>query len=400
MNIKIILLYVDDKVLIKICIKTKSNFAAYCKIRFCPLSPVFMEKIFCIFRALYALWAYRAHKTRLPYPPLILMVEPTSFCNLKCMMCPNADLEKNTLRHMEWDTFTKIVDEAKDFVYSIGLVFRGEPFLHPQLFDMVDYIAQYGIITQVHTNGTLFTPKTIDRLLHSKLDYLSISFDGHNKKSYEKFRKNANFQETVDGINLFLKTRGPRKKPYTILQTLLLDNEYINGFDKLHDFYYSTFEHQFIDEFALKLPTTWAKHFHGTRTFMTKEISDTTVPCSYLWAMLTILADGTITPCCTDFFGDRDYPFGNIDTISLLEVWNSEKVVKFRESMIHGDYLSLKKNCKGCDAIHCRPIWGLPIGLRRAISLSFVFLFGFAFEKFVKRILSITHKRFTFRVGN
>lgn len=313
-------------------------------------------------------------------------------------MCPNADLDPASKQHLDWETFTKVVDEAKEFVYSIGLVFRGEPLLHPRIFDMVDYIAQYDIITQIHTNGTLFTPKVIHRLLRSKLAYLSISFDGLDKASYESFRKNANFEKTVKGINLFLHAKGHKKTPYTVLQTLLLDKEYPGILDEVYRFYSATFALQFLDEFSLKLPTTWASHFYGSHKFLTKSISETPIPCSYLWAMLTILADGTITPCCTDFFGDQDYPLGNIQRATLLKVWNSERMIALRKSMISGEFLSFKKHCKGCDAIYCQPILGLPIGLRRAISLSFVPLLGFRFERYLKKFLSKMSKNFTFRI--
>ncbi len=48
-------------------------------------------------------------------------------------MCPNKDLTKEQKGFMDFDLFKKIVDEAKDFVFDVHLLHRGESLLHPRL---------------------------------------------------------------------------------------------------------------------------------------------------------------------------------------------------------------------------------------------------------------------------
>ena len=58
---------------------------------------------------------YTRKATRLPYLPIRLWVELSSHCNYRCIMCPNKDLFPKDKGHMDFDLYTKIIDEAKDF---------------------------------------------------------------------------------------------------------------------------------------------------------------------------------------------------------------------------------------------------------------------------------------------
>ena len=98
---------------------------------------------------------YKKKKAVLPYLPIRLWIEPTSFCNLKCVMCPNKDLDAKDKGRMTFELFRKIVDEAKNFIHEANLIHRGESLLHPEFFEMVRYAADAGIVTKLHTNGTL-----------------------------------------------------------------------------------------------------------------------------------------------------------------------------------------------------------------------------------------------------
>ena len=103
---------------------------------------------------LQAAWHYlRGHEV-LPYLPIRLWVEPTSYCNLRCVMCPQSFPRAHAKGYMDWDLFRKIIDEAAEFVYDINLHHTGESTLHKRLPDMIAYARQAGIYTRLHSNGT------------------------------------------------------------------------------------------------------------------------------------------------------------------------------------------------------------------------------------------------------
>jgi len=60
--------------------------------------------------------------------------------------------------------------------------------LHPQLFEIIEYVASRGIELYVTTNGTLLTDENIKKILNSKLKRITISLDRADE-IYEKIRK-------------------------------------------------------------------------------------------------------------------------------------------------------------------------------------------------------------------
>src|SRR3989338_638051 len=183
-----------------------------------------INKLFCFANVLRH---YKLGSKRLPYGPLRLWVEPTSFCNLKCPMCTSKDVPEEKIGYMDWDLYKKIIDEAKDFVYDINLFMGGESLFHKRLPEMIAYAKANGIRTRLSTNATVLTKDKREALLDAGLDFIIFSFDGYEKEVYEKIRVNANFEKTLGNIKAFLeekKRRGSRK-PYVVFQMI----EFLNN---------------------------------------------------------------------------------------------------------------------------------------------------------------------------
>ena len=141
--------------------------------------------------------SYRKKRARLEYLPVRLWVEPTSVCNLRCVMCPNKDLPREQKGFMDFALFQKIIDEAKDFIFDVHLLHRGESLLHPDFFKMVRYAHDAGIATRFHTNGTLLDEDKARRLIEAGLDQFAFSFDGFRRRNLRidpdqrRFRKDG-----------------------------------------------------------------------------------------------------------------------------------------------------------------------------------------------------------------
>ena len=139
--------------------------------------------------------------------PVRIWVEPTSYCNLKCIMCPNKDLPKEQKGFMEWTLYKKIIDEAAQSIFDIHLLHRGESLLHPDFFKMARYAHEKGLTVKFHTNGTLLNEEKSYQLIKSGIDQFSFSFDGYKKETYEKIRVGADFDKTVQNIIQFLEIK-------------------------------------------------------------------------------------------------------------------------------------------------------------------------------------------------
>lgn len=304
-------------------------------------------------RVLQIFLGYKRKKTRLNYLPVRLWIEPTSVCNLRCIMCPNKDLEKSQKGFMEFDLFRKIVDEARGFVFDVHLLHRGESLLHPDFFKMVRYAHEAGIITRFHTNGTLVDEEKSVQLIESGLDQFAFSFDGFDQETYEKIRVNASFDKTVGNIIRFLeiKKRLGDRKPYTIVELIHFPELFEDGGrTKLQEFK-NRFRGLPLDKLVVKELHNWAGDFGTARKGTTYS------PCTFLWHALIIFWDGSVLPCTQDFFGH--YSLGNVKDSSIAEIWNNERMIALREKIIRGDIGDLAA-CSQCDRLWRKQILGIP----------------------------------------
>ena len=70
---------------------------------------------------------------------------------------------------MDAYTFQKLITDVKDFALIFYFNFAGEPFLNPQLFQMVNEASANDIFTMVDTNATLLSDRRIHEILASQL---------------------------------------------------------------------------------------------------------------------------------------------------------------------------------------------------------------------------------------
>src|SRR5947199_1620778 len=85
--------------------------------------------------------------------PARLIIESTSVCNLKCIMCPYPIMGRKN-QHMSFDLYRKIIEEAAGTVEFVWLHLFGEPLLNPNIYKMIDLAENAGIRTGLSTNAT------------------------------------------------------------------------------------------------------------------------------------------------------------------------------------------------------------------------------------------------------
>ena len=83
---------------------------------------------------------------------------------------------------------------------------------------MIKYAKEYGIGTEIISNGSLLNEKNINFLLDNKLSKLTIIIDGSSKKTFEKIRIKSNFETVINNAKLFSNLT---KKKYLDLSFLL-----------------------------------------------------------------------------------------------------------------------------------------------------------------------------------
>ncbi len=100
-------------------------------------------------------------------------------------------MHKNEPKSISLEDAKKILDFLSENKFLVAYFTGGEPTLHPNLFEIVRYANELGLITSVTTNGT--NPNKIKEL-NKFLYVLSVSLDHWNPEICEKIRGFKNIQ--------------------------------------------------------------------------------------------------------------------------------------------------------------------------------------------------------------
>ncbi len=106
--------------------------------------------------------------------PILAHIIPTRRCNLACGYCNEFDGVSQPVPTAE---MLRRIDLLAALGTTVVTISGGEPFLHPDLDELIGRIRRRGMMATVITNGYLLTPERIARLNRAGLDQMEISID-------------------------------------------------------------------------------------------------------------------------------------------------------------------------------------------------------------------------------
>ena len=146
------------------------------------------------------------HKRRLKrgeYFPPFLYVSIINSCNLRCQGCWVDVAAKQEI--LDLDAMNKLINDAKAMGNVFFGIVGGEPFMHPQLFEILE--AHPDCYFQVFTNGQFITDEKAKRL--RKLGNVTplISVEGSEIVSDERRGRPDVFNKTLEGVQNCLNNK-------------------------------------------------------------------------------------------------------------------------------------------------------------------------------------------------
>src|SRR5262245_43354188 len=147
-----------------------------------------------------------AHKRRLRkgqfFPPF-LYVSIINSCNLRCQGCwVDVAAKQQTIGP---EAFARLVAEAKEMGNVFFGIVGGEPFMHPQLLDMLE--SHPDCYFQIFTNGQFITDEKARRLRRMGNVTPLISVEGTEIVSDERRGRSGVLSKTMEGLHSCLKNR-------------------------------------------------------------------------------------------------------------------------------------------------------------------------------------------------
>ncbi len=158
-------------------------------------------------------------------------LEITSKCNLRCSYCYYFDNPSQEYTDLPLDQWLSFIDELGECGIMTVTLCGGEPFIRPDLKEIIAHIVRNRMRFTILTNGTLLTDDWGTFLAETgRCDIVQISLDGSKPEIHDSCRGAGSFSQAVAGIRIMQR----HKVPVTVRLTIHRHN--VHDLDKAAQF--------------------------------------------------------------------------------------------------------------------------------------------------------------------
>lgn len=323
-------------------------------------------------------WAY--------YGPRVVQIDVTNRCNNNCLYCwARSPLLKERAASCEWRNYEIPFNVVKDLIDDLAFLGTerihlsggGEPFMHPRIMDIIEYIKNKNMKCEITTNFTLVDKKKSLQLIELGVDFVSVSLWAGNAKTYTDLHPNQSedtFLNIVDTLKWIAEYKQKNKKNNFMIricnviskinykeienmidlteevganmylfqvmdailgytdnlllseaqsQELIEDIKQLEGKMSRLQMQYNICVSE-LNEFVRRVSSKYAsKGCYDQEERANK-------PCYAGWFFSRITAEGNVNFCLkTD-----EYPISNLFKARFKDIWNSKKYADFRNQML------------------------------------------------------------------
>lgn len=290
--------------------------------------------------------------------PLHASINIISKCNMNCIYCYAQPFNNEMIPLNKLIELVEYLHHGGVFIIIIG---GGEPFLHPNIFDFLEYVTQHQISIALVTNGTLLDKpkmKQLANIMHNNSFLnIQISLDSIDEKINEITRGNTkdciynidylcslgvdlqiasvinkfNMEKMEELINYFY----PRVNRYHFMnimptpKALECFSHIIPNKKDLSEFWHKKI-FDIKQRFGEDLQLSAVRDMEDKKK--TKDYNESCYAegCLAGTTFIDIDANLDVIPCnCA-----RSFVIGNLKRNSLVEIWNSKEIKKIRNITI------------------------------------------------------------------
>ncbi len=271
--------------------------------------------------------------------PLNVAVEPSTYCNLNCIMCNNNELtrDKGNLNIL---LYKKIVDEiAKESPNTrLWLDFYGEPLIVKyKLYYMIDYAKKKGLNNiNINSNGLLMDEEMAEMLLDSGVSYLSFDCDGFSKECYERIRVNGDRDIFYRNVEYILRRKKELGLDKPIIEVKIIEmDENKEEVQQVMDYWKERGAWT-----ACRRKGSWKGEGFDDDISKEKRIA-----CGHAVGQLVFTWDGYAVNC--GFDGLAAHTYGNVCNESIKAIWNRRNELLVKPHLEH-QFDAVPELCRNC----------------------------------------------------
>jgi MoaA/NifB/PqqE/SkfB family radical SAM enzyme len=232
----------------------------------------------------------------------------------------------------------KMVDEVREYgrgcTQYIRYTSNGEPLVHPQIYDMLDYAVRYsGVFVTLTTNGTILNEKRVEKLLASGLHLVDVSIDAFTPETYAKVRVNGKLEVTRGNVIRILEMKRRANAGTRIIVSFVeqpLNSHEGEAFEKY-------WKDQGVDYVVMRRLHSAAGGVATIAQSMRNEQShELRYPCLYPWERILLNPRGELAFC------PQDWVHGSVIAdycrTTIREVWQSKEYQELRKAHLMNNF--------------------------------------------------------------
>ncbi|HYY56361.1 MAG TPA: radical SAM protein [Pyrinomonadaceae bacterium] len=316
-------------------------------------------------------YGLRAGAVEFPMMVVISIIYP---CNFGCPNCPytdgNSELRKFYHEHhgdlLPVKLWEKMADECGEYGAWMRCTGGGEPMLHPQMVEMIEYAKRKGARVWLNTNGSMFGPtpthrEKLQRVISAGIDLIEFSMDAGDPEVYAKVRPPRGglakppeewWGRQVGNIRAALEWRKQVKSTTRVVVSIIRQEIIEDRLKEATDFWLNdvgvdeVITRKFLtwdDNTVIKLEKALDKHLYAHLPTEKKE------PCVWPFERLNVDTLGRIALCGQDISFRTATQFPNVNDVTIKEIWQGETFNWYRRMHLEGRGAEAWP-CRGCSA--------------------------------------------------
>ena len=275
-----------------------------------------------------------------------MIVEPSGKCNLACTFC---DLHSGRVEGTERlkglmteETFARIVDQLAEMPFVLKELQyhgNGEPLLNKNLPDFVRYAKSRGVAEKhrLTTNGTMLTPKNLEKVIEAGIDEIHISLDVADREGYKDL-KGCDLYDKVDAnLDTAIAYMEQQSRCVLYIKHALPHRDGDYSFTK-------EISDAVVQKYRARAEHSSVVHLKGQPLVTMQDGKKEqkrkyNTPCEIPFFSLFTKYDGRVSACCADLFADLE--IGNVHDARLSDMLNGEARRRIRRIHLSGDLSEL-----------------------------------------------------------
>ena len=293
-----------------------------------------------LYRRICSYMAHRYNTTR-PFGNFRINIETTLACNAKCIMCSKRSypLKVGT---MSDELYRKVIREAVDIgVKKAILSVYGEPLMDAKFPQRASLAAEAGVRFSFYTNAGLLNDAISNELLRlPNFSSVNFSINGFSKETYEEIMVGLDRDSVYNNVMNFLRLKKKLNSDVFVGISFVLFNRNMHEMNQIKEFWN---KQQGVDRVyfpiirdrgGTQLDIEASGHEVDFSPLSVKKHK--LLPCKFLWEDLFIYWNGDVGVCCEDMAARRII-IGNLEQMSLRDIWMGKKMKRLRELHLAGN---------------------------------------------------------------